>query len=130
MERGVKRMDKIRLNRMKFYGYHGVFAEEQKLGQRFQVDLTLELDLTEAASTDDLTKSIDYGDVYARVQKIVEGEPRQLIEAVADSITKELLSAYPILNQCTVVLIKPDPPIPGHYDSVSIEITRARAGNG
>ncbi|MCM2677713.1 dihydroneopterin aldolase [Alkalicoccobacillus plakortidis] len=122
-------MDKIRLNRMKFYGYHGVFEAEQKLGQRFQVDLTLEVNLAEAAATDDLTKSIDYGDVFSRVQKIVEGEPKKLLEAVAESITSELLLAYPILEQCTVVLLKPDPPIPGHYDSVSVEITRSRVKN-
>ncbi|TSB45097.1 dihydroneopterin aldolase [Alkalicoccobacillus porphyridii] len=119
-------MDKIQLNRMKFYGYHGVFDEEQKLGQRFQVDLTLELDLSEAAENDDLNQSIDYGDVYSRVQRIVEGEPRKLLEAVTQRITADLLAAYPHLQRCTVVLIKPDPPIPGHYESVSVEMTRSR----
>ncbi|MDQ0209232.1 dihydroneopterin aldolase [Alkalicoccobacillus murimartini] len=123
-------MDKIRLTNMKFYGYHGVFAEENRLGQRFNVDITLEVDLAEAAATDDLTKSIDYGDVFSRVQKIVEGEPKKLLEAVAEQITTELLTAYSILQQCTVVLIKPDPPIPGHYDSVSVEITRSKVKNG
>ena len=119
-------MDKIRLNRMQFYGYHGVFSEELKLGQRFQVDLTLELDLSEAAAEDDLSKSIDYGDVFSRVQQVVEGEPRKLLEAVTQQIITNLLAAYPILQTCTVVLIKPDPPIPGHYDSVSVEMTRSR----
>lgn len=66
-------MDKIYLNQMEFWGYHGLFPEENKLGQRFYVDLQLELDLKPASTSDDMTKSIDYGAVYEVTKKVVEG---------------------------------------------------------
>ncbi|KMK74514.1 dihydroneopterin aldolase [Alkalihalobacillus pseudalcaliphilus] len=119
-------MDKIYLNELSFYGYHGVFKEEQVLGQRFQVDLVLELDLHEAGQNDDLTRSIDYGEVYQCVKEIVEGEPFQLVEAVAEKVAAVLLDKFPLLFSCTIKVIKPDPPIAGHYRSVAVEIKRGR----
>lgn len=117
---------KFFLNQMKFYGYHGVLKEETKLGQRFCVDVTLELALGSAGVNDDLNQSIDYGEVYERVKGIVEGRPYKLIEAVAEKISTELLSAYKRLNRCTVKVTKPDPPIKGHYHSVAVEMTRSQ----
>ncbi|KMJ56332.1 dihydroneopterin aldolase [Alkalihalophilus sp. As8PL] len=119
-------MDKIYMDGLEFYGFHGVFKEENKLGQRFYVDLTLELDLKEAGATDDIDETINYGDVYKRVKEIVEGKPYKLVETVAEKIAKELLTSYERLELCTVKLIKPDPPIPGHYKSVAVEITRGK----
>ncbi|MCK6255152.1 dihydroneopterin aldolase [Fictibacillus sp. KIGAM418] len=120
-------MDKIYMNGLSFYGYHGVFPEENKLGQRFFADLILEMDLQAAGTTDDLEKTVNYGDIYSTVKEIVEGEPKKLVETVTESIASALLSSYPLIQQCTVKVTKPDPPIPGHYDSVAIEITRSRA---
>ncbi|GAE28004.1 dihydroneopterin aldolase [Halalkalibacter wakoensis JCM 9140] len=120
-------MDKIYMNQLAFYGYHGVFEEENKLGQRFIVDLVLHIDLNKAGKTDDLQATINYGDAYKRVKEIVEGKPYNLLEAVAETIAAELLSAYDQLQDCTVKVIKPDPPIPGHYQSVAVEITRSRS---
>ncbi|HET7581015.1 MAG TPA: dihydroneopterin aldolase [Bacillales bacterium] len=120
-------MDKIFLNRMAFYGYHGVFPEENKLGQRFWVDVILEGDFAEAARTDDVQKTVDYGKVYERVQGIVEGEAKKLVETVTEQIAKEVLQAFSIVEQCTVKVTKPDPPIVGHYDSVAVEMTRSRS---
>ncbi|ARK28474.1 dihydroneopterin aldolase [Halalkalibacter krulwichiae] len=119
-------MDKIYLNQMAFFGYHGVFQEEQKLGQRFIVDVTLCLDLSRAGSKDDLEETINYGEVYGKVKEIVEGKPYKLVEAVAENIAAVLLRDFPLLNQCTVKVIKPDPPIPGHYQSVAVELVRDR----
>lgn len=119
-------MDKIYLNEMQFYGYHGVFPEETKLGQRFIVDLVIELNLKEAGKTDDLSKTINYGDAYQTVKDIVEGHPLKLLESVAEKIAGNLLSDYSLISSCTVKVIKPDPPIPGHYKSVAVEIVRGR----
>lgn len=121
-------MDKILLNQMEFYGYHGVFKEENKLGQRFIVDLQAEVDLAKAGETDDLQFSVNYGQLFFDVKEIVEGKPYQLIEAVAENIAKKLLDSYTLIERITVRIIKPDPPIPGHYKSVAVEITRQRKG--
>ncbi|WP_285769336.1 dihydroneopterin aldolase [Peribacillus sp. SI8-4] len=119
-------MDKIFVNKMEFYGYHGVFSEETKLGQRFKVDLIVETDLAKAGKSDDLKDSINYGELYELCKGIVEGKPFKLVEAVAEKIASELLGVYPSIESCTVKVYKPDPPIAGHYDSVAIEIVRGR----
>lgn len=119
-------MDKIFINRMAFYGYHGVFGEENRLGQRFLVDLILEGDLKPASGSDDIEKTVDYGKAYGLVHEIVEGEPKKLVETVTEEIADQILKTFPMVQQCTVKVIKPDPPIPGHYDSVAVEMTRSR----
>jgi dihydroneopterin aldolase len=119
-------MDKIYVNRMEFYGYHGVFPEENRLGQRFKVDLTVSLDLKKAGETDDLKHSVNYGELFQVCKEIVEGKPYKLVEAVAEKIAGCILKEFPLISEVTVKVIKPDPPIPGHYRSVAVEMTRRR----
>lgn len=119
-------MDTIYLNKMEFYGYHGVLAEETRLGQIFLVDLKVETDLKQAGMTDNLEESISYVDLFEVCKSIVEGEPYKLIEAVAEKIAEETLKQFIKVHSVTVKVIKPNPPIPGHYESVAVEITRRR----
>lgn len=119
-------MDKIIIHDMEFYGYHGLFPEENRLGQRFYVDVELYLDLEPAGKSDRMEDSIDYGHVYEIVKRIVEGEAKHLIEAVAETIASELLQQFVPLEACTVKVKKPNPPIPGHYQSVAVEIHRRK----
>ncbi|WP_090991339.1 dihydroneopterin aldolase [Bacillus sp. OV322] len=119
-------MDKIYLNRMEFYGYHGVFPEENRLGQRFAVDVVAETDLSAAGNSDSLEDSVNYGEIYQVCKDIVEGKTFKLVESIAENIAKEMLSKFPKIQSVTVKVIKPDPPIPGHYQSVAVEITRSR----
>lgn len=111
---------------MQFYGYHGLMPEENKLGQRFQVDVELFIDLKKAGKTDNMDDSIHYGQVYEIIQQIVEGEAKKLVEAVAEAIAEKLLASFDLLRACQVKVTKPDPPIPGHYQSVAVEIYRER----
>lgn len=119
-------MDKVSVNQMAFFGYHGVFPEETKLGQRFIVDLDVFCDLKEAGVSDDLRYSINYAELYSLSKEIVEGKPYQLIEAVAEKIAMDVLEKFIKVSEVKVKVIKPDPPIAGHYQSVSVEITRRR----
>lgn len=119
-------MDKIYVNKMEFYGYHGVFPEENKLGQRFVLDLIVSIDLQRAGQTDNLADSVNYGELYQICKDIVEGQPYKLIESVAEKIAAVILKKYSLIYDVTVKMIKPDPPIPGHYESVAVEITRRR----
>lgn len=119
-------MDKIYLNNMEFYGFHGVLPEENRLGQRFAVDLVIELDLSKAGKTDDLSETVNYAEVYNLCRSIVEGKSYKLIEAVAEQIAEQVLERFNKVVSCNVKLIKPDPPIPGHYRSVAVEIIRSR----
>ncbi|CQR47447.1 Dihydroneopterin aldolase [Paraliobacillus sp. PM-2] len=119
-------MDKIYLHKCAFYGYHGLFPEENKLGQRFYVDLELELDLHSAGLSDNMEDTINYGAVYQATKEIVEGRPFKLLEAVAEAIATKLLNDFPKLHTCRIKVDKPDPPIPGHYQAVAVEIYRSR----
>ncbi len=114
------------LNRMEFYGFHGVFPEENRLGQRFAIDLTVEAELSEAGKNDDLNASVNYAELYEICRNIVEGRPFKLIEAVAEKIAAACLEQFPKIERVTVTVIKPDPPIQGHFQSVAVEITRSR----
>lgn len=111
---------------MQFFGYHGVFPEETRLGQRFIVDLDVFCDLQQAGVTDDLNYSVNYAELYTLSKEVVEGKPYQLIEAVSEKIANSVLEKFQKVNEVKVKVIKPDPPIPGYYQSVSVEITRRR----
>lgn len=119
-------MDKMTLTRMEFYGYHGVFEEERKLGQRYYVDLEFPLDLHPAGSTDDLTQSVNYAEVFYTVQEVVEKRSFQLIETLAENIASAVLGTYTKINELTVRVTKPHPPFNIHFQGVTVEIRRHR----
>ena len=119
-------MDKIKLNKMEFYAYHGLFQEERVLGQRFFVDLELHLSLNKAGKSDDMNDSVHYGEVYETVKTIVETKMKNLVEAVAEEIAMTVLERFSLVDACLVQVTKPDPPIRGHYESVAVEIYRER----
>ena len=87
--------DRVFLEGMAFYGYHGVRPEERALGQRFLVDVALAADLRPAGEADDLALTIDLFDVHERVRAVVEGPACLTIEAVAEAVAAALLAATP-----------------------------------
>lgn len=120
-------MDKIFLNGMEFYGYHGVFPAENQLGQRFRVDLECGLDLTMAGDSDELNTTVSYADLYQIIHTIMEQEPHaKLLERLAQKIITQIFSQFPVIQDIMVRVIKPDPPIPGHYQNVGVEMRRRR----
>ncbi|MBB5325821.1 dihydroneopterin aldolase [Anoxybacillus tepidamans] len=119
-------IDKIYVNGMEFYGYHGVLPEEHILGQRFCVDLIVETDLKKAGESDCLDDTINYAVLYEICREIVEEKRFALIEAIAEQIAHRILSSFSMVVQCTVKVSKPNPPIKGHYQSVAVEIVRGR----
>lgn len=119
-------IDKIFVNQMQFYGYHGVLPEENKLGQRFNVDLMVELDLAEAGKNDNFQHTVSYADLYAVCRDVVENKRFKLVEAIAEEIAAQILVEYELIQACTVKVYKPDPPIQGYYNSVAVEIKRSR----
>jgi dihydroneopterin aldolase/2-amino-4-hydroxy-6-hydroxymethyldihydropteridine diphosphokinase len=119
-------MDRISLHGLQFYGYHGVFAEENKLGQRFVVDLELELDLLRAGTQDELAATVNYAEIAEMTKQLVEGQPFQLVEAVAEAIAQRLLREYSLLQGVFVRVHKPNPPVALPFDGVSVTLHRVR----
>lgn len=119
--------DEVFLEAVRFYGYHGVNPEERVQGQRFVVDVHLETDLRPAGASDDLAQTINYSSVYQRVKAIVEGEPRDLIEAVAEEIATTLLAEFPTASTATVTIRKPEVALKGAMlNAAGVRIHRTR----
>lgn len=119
--------DRIILTGMQFYGFHGVNPEERQLGQPFTVDLEAELDLQAAGASDNLSDTVSYTHLYRAVQAVIEGPPRQLLEAAAGAIAADLLAQHPLIDAVRVRVHKPRPPIRGSViASAAIEIHRTR----
>lgn len=118
---------KIHLRGMVFYGRHGHHPEEKALGQRFIVDLTLTLDMTEAAANDDLNATVNYAEVYSLCRDMVEGMPVRLIETLADRILASVLERHPRVEAVSILVRKPAVPIAGALDYVAVEAERSRA---
>lgn len=121
--RGSAQLDKIRIDHMTFYGTHGVLPEENRLGQRYYVDLELHLDVSQAAATDDLQHSVNYAEVYEVVKQLVEETEVKLIETLATNIAEAILASFAVM-EVWVKVTKPDPPIKGFQGAVAVEITR------
>ena len=122
-------MDEILLEGMRFYGYHGVNPEEQTLGQRFVVDLSISADLRDAGLSDDLNRTISYSAVFKTVRPIVEEQRFDLLEALAEAISDAVLREFPAAEGITVTLRKPGVSIRGAIlDAAGVRITRHRAG--
>ena len=119
--------DEILLEGMRFYGYHGVHPEEQRLGQRFVVDVALTVDLQAAGESDDLAETVSYSAAYTEIRRIVEGPPRKLIEAVAEDIASALLALDGRVQRVQVRVAKPEAPVKGSVlDAVAVRIMRHR----
>jgi dihydroneopterin aldolase len=118
-------MDSIEVTGIRGYGYTGLLPEERTLGQWFEVDLTLWLDLQPSGKSDDITKTIDYRQAIAIVKHIITTAKFALVEKLADVIAEDILKLEPI-EQVRVRLSKPTPPIPDFEGSITIDITRSR----
>ncbi|MBI4277334.1 MAG: dihydroneopterin aldolase [Armatimonadetes bacterium] len=123
---GVTRaVDRIILSGMWFHAYHGVDPAEAEAGQPFVVDVEIDADLRAAGAYDDLARTVDYRQCYAAVRAVVEGQRRQLIEAVAEAIAGHLLA----LDGVAAVVVrvrKPQVVLGGPLEHAAVEIRRER----
>ncbi len=118
-------LDKIRLTHIVIYAHHGAFEEERKLGQRFEIDAELGLNLETAASADRLDQCIDYEKVYKKIVTAATEKKFHLIESAARHIALTLLREFDI-QAVTIRIRKPHVPINGSLDHVEVELTRYR----
>lgn len=117
-------MDKIYINNLEFIGFHGVFPEEKKLGQKFLVSLELIVDTREAGKTGDLTKSVHYGLVAQDVERVFLEKSIDLIETCAENIAEMVLKKYELVKEIKVTVKKPWAPLQMHFENVAVEISR------
>jgi len=116
-------MDCIRIINLKIPGRHGVYEFEKEKDGLFELDVDLFLDLKSAGKSDDLSKTVNYGEVVEIITEVFNSKDRNLIESVAEDISRELLSKYTI-NKVIIRIRKPHAPISANFDTVEVELER------
>ena len=116
-------LDRLTIHGVEAFGHHGVFASERRDGQVFLADLVLAIDTREAARSDDLRDTVDYGTLVAKVKKVMESDPVDLIETLAERIAGTCLQD-PRVRSVEVTVHKPDAPIEATFRDVALTITR------
>ncbi|MEG5138799.1 MULTISPECIES: dihydroneopterin aldolase [unclassified Microcoleus] len=121
-------MDCIQLTGIRCYGYTGYLPEEQVLGQWFEVDVTLWLDLSPAGKSDNIEQTLDYRSAISLIQRLVKDSKFLLIERLADTIVQALLELH-LVEKVKLKLSKPAAPIPDFGGRITLEITRSKDSN-
>jgi 7,8-dihydroneopterin aldolase/epimerase/oxygenase len=115
--------DRIVLRGLRARGYHGVHPAERRDGQEFVVDAVLCVDTRTAAADDDLSHTVDYGALAARLTAVLTGEPVRLIETLAHRLARACLTE-PGVSEVEITVHKPQAPIPYPFDDVAVTIAR------
>jgi dihydroneopterin aldolase len=117
--------DRIVLRGLRVRGYHGVLSEERRDGQLFGIDVVLETDVSAAADADDLALTVDYALVARQVERIVAGDPVDLLETLAIRIAAACL-AHRGVTAVEVTVHKPSAPIGVPFDDIAVTVRRTR----
>ena len=117
--------DRLAVRGLVFRGFHGVFDFERRDGQDFVLDLVLHLDTSGAAASDDLQDTVDYGTLVEQVREVVEGDPVDLIETLAQRVADVCLR-HEAVQEAEITVHKPDAPIQATFHDVALTINRSR----
>ena len=123
---GAAGLDLIRISGIRHYGYTGFFAEEHVLGQRFEVNLSLWLDLATTGANDQLGNTLNYAEVVAEVTAVMDAARFKTLERLNTAILDRVL-AFAQVRRAHSELVKLSPPIPGFSGQITIAMTRSKA---
>ena len=126
MDDVARTRDRITLTGVRVRAHHGVFDFEREQGQEFVIDVSVAVDLSAAASGDDLGRTVHYGEFAEAVVAAVERDPVDLIETVAERVAAVAL-AHPAVEEVEVTVHKPEAPIGVPFADVAVTIVRGRA---
>ncbi|MCB0746466.1 MAG: dihydroneopterin aldolase [Ignavibacteriales bacterium] len=116
----------VRIKNAVFYAYHGALKEEQFIGGKFEADVDMFFNFSEAAANDDLKKTINYDEVYKFINKMIHEKKYYLIETIATIIADNLLTAFPILDKVKVKVRKNNVPVGGIIEYVEAEVEKSK----
>ncbi len=119
-------MDTIYIKDLEVFANHGVYPEENKLGQKFVISADLSVDVRMAGLTDELEYSVNYGEVSHTIQDFLQKHTFKLIEAAAEGLAAELFCRYPLIRALRLEIQKPWAPVGLPLRTVSVEIRRSR----
>ena len=113
----------IRMKNCAFFARHGLFDEEERLGQRFYVDAELTVDPGAGLEDDVMGATVDYGAAFIEIEKIITGRRRFLIEALAFDVARALCEKFPRIASAVITVRKPHAPVPGVLDHVEVTVS-------
>lgn len=119
-------MGKVALEGMEFFAYHGYYDEEQKMGNKYSVDVVVETDLTAAAQHDALAETINYELLYKIISGVM-GRPSRLLESLNLQIIREVFQRFANANRVEVSMSKFNPPIGGVCRQARVTMSKTRA---
>ncbi|MEQ8904911.1 dihydroneopterin aldolase [Ekhidna sp.] len=114
-------MGKVSLEGMEFYARHGYYEEERVIGNKYSVDVTLDVDFSEAASDDKLEGTVNYEKVYEIVRNVMSIDAN-LLEHLAGKMIKALKDSFSQINHVQVRISKYNPPIKGLCHKATVEL--------
>ncbi|WP_404380653.1 2-amino-4-hydroxy-6-hydroxymethyldihydropteridine diphosphokinase [Knoellia locipacati] len=117
--------DRITLKGISAKGFHGVLDFEKRDGQTFVVDVEMDVDLTQAGTSDDLADTVNYAEVAGDIVALIEGESLDLIEALADRIAAKVLTRS-LVESVVVTVHKPQAPVGHPFTDVAVTVERLR----
>ena len=118
-------MGRVALEGMEFFAYHGYYDEEQKMGNKYSVDVAVDTDLTAAAQHDALAQTVNYELLY-RIIAGVMSRPSRLLEALNLQIIKEVFKRFPGVELVEVSISKFNPPIGGVCREAKVIMSKRR----
>jgi 7,8-dihydroneopterin aldolase/epimerase/oxygenase len=118
--------DTIFIQGLLVHAHHGVMAHEEKVGQRFTIDLELAIDLAPAGASDKLADTASYSAIIETVTQAFTGQSFRLVEAAAASVADAVLAAFPKITSARVTVHKPHAPIAAIFTDVGVSILRKR----
>ncbi len=117
-------MDKIYIEDLRVFGHHGVYEQEKNQGQTFLVNCEIETDFAEAAATDNLSNTVDYGTVCLYIKKYFAENRYDLLETVVEDLANKMMYAFPGIHKIYLKIMKPDAPIPMEFNAVGVSTTK------
>lgn len=122
----AKELDTVFLEGIELFGYIGVLEGEKRDGQPFLIDVELGLDLRQAGRSDILAHTVNYAEVYALAEQLMDEARYDLIETFAEQLCEEIFSYFDLPRAVAVTVRKPEAPIDGKFSSVGVTIRRTR----
>lgn len=119
-------MDKIILKNLAFFGFHGVLEQEKSLGQKFFIDITVSTDTKMAGLSDNVNHTVSYADIYETAKLHAQEKRYDLIEALAENISKDILMQFKDVSEIETEIRKPEAPVRGIFDYMAVRICRKK----
>ena len=119
-------MDKIIVNRLKVFAYHGVNPEETQFGQNFELDITADVNIDSACRTDDINETVSYAAIIKTVKRTMSEKNCKLLEHAAQRVADSLFAEFSQIENLKITLRKPEAPMKADFGYVAVEIERKR----